>query len=113
IDPALGIDIGQATGGAGSVLVSGGQSLLTNSGRFLVGDASTGTLSIRSGGTVMATPGTVAGLAGMVIANSTGAAGSWVDVTGAGSQLVISGLLNVGAAGSGAMQITAGATVTA
>jgi T5SS/PEP-CTERM-associated repeat protein len=87
--------------------------MLENTGEFIVGDGGLGSLSIQSGGTVITTPGTVAVLAGAVIAAQSGASGSSVNVTGAGSDWQISGALQVGNAGAGALNIAAGATVAA
>src|SRR5208282_4550131 len=53
-------------------------------GEFVVGDGGLGSLSIQSDGTVITTPGTVVGLAGAVIANQSGAAGSSVNIRLAG-----------------------------
>ncbi len=110
--PARGIEIGQAAGGIGDVTVSGAKSLLNNTGQFVVGDAGLGGLSIASGATVITNPGT-GGLAGLVIGNAAGATGSTVNVSGAGSNLQVSGLLNVGVNGSGSLQLSGGATVIA
>ncbi len=113
LDPTQGIDIAQSPGGMGSVAVGGLLALLSNTGRFVVGDAGVGSLAIDAGATVLTTPGDVAGLAGLTIAGSSGASGSSVSVEGNGSKLGVSGLLNVGDNGAGAMLIGAGATVTA
>jgi T5SS/PEP-CTERM-associated repeat protein len=108
-----GIDTGQLTGGIGTITVAGAKSLLSNTGEFIVGDAGLGNLSIESGATAMTTPGTTAGAAGLVIGNAAGASGSSVDVSGAGSRLEVAGLLDVGVAGAGALELAGGATVTA
>ena len=79
-----------------------------NTGEFIVGDAGTADLSIGSGGIVNTSPGTVSGLAGMVIGNSVSATIAEVTVTGAGSQLHVTGLLEVGNAGSGSLQLSSG-----
>ena len=109
--PSQGIDLGVSSSGSGTITVSGTQSLLTNTGQFLVGDSGLGSLSVGSGGTVVTAPGAAA--TGLTIANNTGANGSLVNVSGAGSQLNISGLLDVGVAGSGGLNLSGGATVTA
>ena len=111
--PAAGVEVGEAAGGSGDVTVAGSQSLLANTGEFIVGDVGVGTLSIQSGGTVTTTPGSVAGLAGLAIADTAGASGSLVEINGTGSQLDVTGLLNVGSGGSGALELSGGATVTA
>ena len=113
VAPAQGFDIARQAGGSGSATVTGTNSLLTNTGAFIVGDAGLGSLSVQAGGTVSTSPGTVVGLAGLVIANSAAASGSSIALSGAGSQLKVSGLLDVGAAGSGALQLSGGATLTA
>jgi T5SS/PEP-CTERM-associated repeat protein len=111
--PSQGIDIAQSSGGSGVISVTGTNSLLSNTGAFIVGDAGSGSLSIASGGTVITTPGSVAGLAGLVIGDTASAVSAGVTLTGAGSQLDVTGLLEVGAAGFGALQLSDGASVTA
>ena len=113
IDPTQGFDIGTDAGAAGDATVTGSQSLLDNAGQFIVGDGDLGSMSIEHGGTVITTPGTVVGLAGAVVVNTANAAGSSVNVTGAGSNWQVGGLLQIGNAGAGALNITAGGTVTA
>jgi T5SS/PEP-CTERM-associated repeat protein len=109
--PSQGVDISSAPGGAGDVAVTGSHSMLTNTGKFVVGDAALGSLSILSGGTVDTSPGT-SGLAGLVIANTASASGSSVNVSGAGSQFNVTGALTVGGAGFGSLSLSQGATVT-
>ncbi len=113
LTPSQGIDVSGQAGGAGQIDISGTASLLENTGAFVVGDAAPGSLSIANGGTVVANPGPTTGLAGLLIANTAGASGSSVDLTGNGSFLNDTGLLDVGAVGSGALEVTAGATVEA
>ena len=108
-----GIDLATLPGSQGNVLVTGTNSLLANTGSFVVGDQGLGQLSIQSGGHVVTSPGTIDGLNGLLVANNAGASGSSVNVSGTGSRLDVGGLLDVGAAGSGALQISGGATVTA
>ncbi len=110
LDPSEGFDIAQLSGGSGAATVSGVQSLLANVGRFVVGDAGLGLLAILAGATVITSPGTGSGA---VIANAAAASGSEVNVSGAGSNWQIGGLLDVGVAGSGALSLSGGATVTA
>ena len=112
-DTTEGFDVAQLAGGSGQATVTGSQALLTNVGRFVVGDGALGSLSIAGGATVATTPGTASGLAGAVIANAAGASGSSVDVSGGGSNWRVTGVLNVGVDGSGSLQISQGATVTA
>jgi len=111
--PSQGLEVGQQQGSSGDVTVTGAGSDLSNTGAFMIGDDGMGGLAIAAGGTVITTPGTVAGLAGAVIANSAGANGSWVGVSGAGSNWRVGGLLDVGANGSGSLNINSGATVDA
>ena len=105
-DPSQGLDINTAAGKSGSVTITGPHSLLSNTGRFIVGDGGLGSLSIQSGATV--TTSTTATIA----AQST-AGGSSVSVTGTGSNLQIAGALDIGAAATGELSVTNGATVTA
>ena len=110
LDPSEGFDIAQLAGGSGAATVSGSKSLLANIGRFVVGDAGLGSLAIVAGATVTTSPGTGAGA---IVANGTGANGSSVNVSGAGSNWQVGGLLDLGVAGSGALSLSGGATVTA
>jgi T5SS/PEP-CTERM-associated repeat protein len=112
-DPIQGLDLALVAGTAGKATVTGSKSLLTNTGRFIVGDAGTGILSIQSGGTVITTPGPVAGIPGADIAAQTGSDGSHASVVGAGSNWQITGQLLVGNAAAGSLGIAAGGTVTA
>lgn len=112
-DTSQGIDIGQLSGASGGVTVTGTKSLLSNTGRFVVGDAGVGSLSIESGGSIVTGPGGGAGLAGAVVAATASAGGSSVNVVGAGSNWQVGGSLVVGAAGSGSVSLAQGATVTA
>ncbi len=99
--------LGVASGGTGELDISAGGSL--SDPGLIVGDAGLGRLAITAGGTVVTgTGGTPA-----LIANQTGASGSYVDVTGAGSDWQVAGTLVVGNAAQGALDIAAGATVTA
>ncbi len=113
VDPSQGFAIAQSAGGSGNVAVIGGKSLLSNTGRFLVGDAGFGKLSIEAGGTVITTPGTVAGLNGAEIAAQAGSDGSAVDVTGASSNWSITGSLLVGEAAFGSLAVSGGGAVAA
>ncbi len=113
VDPSQGFDIAEATGGSGQATISGTDSLLTNAGRFVVGDLGSGSLEIQNGGTVITTPGTVAGLAGADIAASPGTDGSSATVTGVSSTWSIGGTLIVGDAAAGALDVSAGGSVTA
>ena len=102
---AAGLDVA-VSGGSGAITVTGTQSVLSNSGSFIIGDAGLGSLSINAGGTVTTT-------ASATIANTTSASGSAIDVTGAGSNLHVTGTLTVGQSGYGDLAVAAGGTVTA
>ena len=102
---ATGLDEAAGAGGMGAITVTGSKSALTSSGSFTVGDAGLGGLTIDGGGTASA--------ASMLIASTAGADGSSVDVSGAGSNLTVTGLLEEAGAGTASMQISGGATVTA
>ncbi len=110
---SVGIDVGQTSGAMGTITVTGSLSDLTNAGQFVVGDGGQGTLSIEAGGKVATSPGAVAGVDGLLIGNTSGASGSAINVNGAGSRLSITGLLDIGASGSGVLNVTGGGTVTA
>ena len=113
VDPSEGFDEAQLAGGSGQATVTGAKSLLSNTGRFVVGDAGLGSLSILAGATVTTAPGAGSSQPGAVVANTAGANGSSVNVSGAGSNWQVTGLLDVGAAGFGALNLSNGATVTA
>ena len=102
-----GFVVGEAAGGSGVAIVQGSQSSVENTGTFVVGDAGLGNLVVQSGGTVATTAGPA------IIANTTAASGSSVNVTGPGSDWQIGGTLEVGNAGYGELSISQGATVTA
>ena len=106
-------DVLAISGAGAAVAVSGAGSLLDNTGELLVGGAGPGELSIDSGGTVIASPGALAGVPAAVIANQTTAAGSSVNVDDAGSRWQVAGALDVGNAATGLLAISNGATVTA
>jgi T5SS/PEP-CTERM-associated repeat protein len=110
---AGGIDIVRDAGGSGTVTVTGASSLLSSTGTFIAGDQGVGALAVKSGGTVIVSSGTGAGVAGLLIANTRGADGSAVTVSGSGSRISVNGELVVGEAASGSIQINNGATVTA
>ena len=109
-DPNAGFDVAAGSGGLGSATVAE-NSLLTNTGRFVVGDLGVGSLTIQ--GTVVTNPGTVGGLPGADIAAQAGSDGSNVSVIGAGSKWQIGGSLLVGGGAAGSLSIISGGTVTA
>jgi collagen type I/II/III/V/XI/XXIV/XXVII alpha len=104
-DATEGVDIAQNAGASGTATVTGTKSLLTNTGRFIVGDAGVGSLAINSGGTVTTS-------ANATIANTGSASSSSVNVSGAGSNWRVAGSLIVGDAGFGQLSLAQGATVT-
>ncbi len=108
-----GFDVGAGSGASGSVTVGGDASLLVNTGTFIVGDIGLGNLLIENGGSVISSPGTVVGAPAAVVANQSGAAGSSVNVTGAGSDWQVGGALVVGNGATGALDITNGGGVSA
>ncbi len=99
-----GVDVATVAGASDAITVSGTKSLLSSTGLFTVGDAGLGSLSIGLGGSVSA--------ASVLVANAASSSGSSADVSGAGSQLNVSGLLQVGAAAAGSMQLANGAVAT-
>ena len=103
-DSTEGFDVGTNSGASGSATISNAR--LSNTGRFIVGDGGLGSLSIQSGGTVTTS-------ATATIAAQSTAGGSSVSVTGTGSNLQIAGALDIGAAATGQLSVTNGATVTA
>ncbi len=110
---ALGFDVGTEAGASGAVTVTGTHSLLLNTGGFIVGDAGLGSLSIEDGAVASTALGSAGGPAAAIIAAQNGAAGSSVNVVGAGSDWRITGTLVVGNAAEGALDIASGATFTA
>ena len=113
VSATQGFDIAASSGSNGNATVTGTKSLLSNTGRFVVGDMGLGSLAIQAGGSVITNPGTGSLPAAAIIANSAGGAGSSVNVTGAGSTWQITGTLDVGNAGFGQLSISQGATVAA
>ncbi len=95
--------IGVNAGSVGQAVVSGINSLWTNTRSLFVGSQGTGTLSVTDGGMVTNVNGTIGSTAG-----STGVA----TVSGAGSTWTNNGTLIVGSVGSGTLNIGAGAEVT-
>ncbi len=102
--PTQGLDIAAAPGGTGDVTVAGTNSLLSNTGTFVVGDAGLGSLAVDAGGTVTTS-------ANATIANSTSAAGSSANVTG--GNFLVAGTLVDGNAGAGLLDIGPGGAVSA
>jgi T5SS/PEP-CTERM-associated repeat protein len=113
IGDVQGLDIGATTGEPGDAVVTGSESLLTNTGQFVVGDGGLGSLSIQAGGTVITIPGVPVLANAAVIGNTAGAAGSSVNVSGAGSDWQVGGSLVVGNAAEGSLNISAGGSVSA
>ena len=104
---AEGSTLAAVAGGLGGIIVTDAKSLLiTSTDPFIVGDTGLGSLAIEGGGSVTAQ-------AGAVIANAAAASGSFVNVSGSGSNWRIGGLLDVGVSGSGALSLSGGAAVVA
>ncbi len=108
-----GFDVGAQSNASGEATVAGSGSLLDDTGQFVVGDGGFGSLLIQAGATVIATPSGIPAADLAVIANQSGAGGSSVNVTGAGSDWQIGGALVVGNAATGLLAITNGASVSA
>ena len=98
------ISIGNSPGATGVVNVDGAGSALTINGPSIVARGGTGALNITNGGVVTITGNTMVEL-------DTGAVAT-VRVDGAGSRWNISGYLDVGYGGTGAMHITNGGVVS-
>jgi T5SS/PEP-CTERM-associated repeat protein len=98
--------ISGASGQAAGVTVNGIGSIWGSDGELVVGGTGLGGLAIQAGGTVTAG-------AGLTIADGTSSDGSSMDLSGAGSKLRVTGLLDVGVDGSGGLSISDGASVTA
>jgi len=81
---------------------------LTASGAIAVGASGATALLIYEGSSLTAT-----GTAAAIVAGAEAASGSSVNVVGAGSDLAVNGLLNIGVDGSGWLSISDGASVTA
>jgi T5SS/PEP-CTERM-associated repeat protein len=113
VDATQGFVVGQSAGSTGDATVTGTNSLLSNTGQFIVGDAGIGSLTVQSGGKVITSPGTVVGLAGADVAAHAGSDGSSVSVIGTGSAWQVGGSLLVGDAADGALSIAAGGGVIA
>ena len=95
------------TGGSGGILVTGaGSSLNTTTGSFIVGDSGLGSLAVEAdGGASRCRPAAIDRQYGRGVR-------SLVDVSGAGSDLRVTGTLIVGDAGSGALSLAQGASAT-
>jgi fibronectin-binding autotransporter adhesin len=95
--------LGFLPGGVGKVSVTGSGAMWESSGGLLVGTyGGVGTVDIKAGGTVSA--------GSAYISYETGSVGV-VTVTGAGSEMNLSGLLNVGSGGNGTLNIENGGAV--
>src|SRR5262249_10347750 len=93
------------------VSVDGATSTWTDTGGMVIGGMGSGALAISDGGTVVA--GTDDAVAGLVIGAGAGVPASSVSVTGAASNLTVDGELDVAPGGTGWLDLTAGASVTA
>ncbi len=74
---SAGIDLAASLGSTGSEVVAGAAAVLSNTGTFVAGDAGLGSLAIDAAGSVASTSG------GLMIANTSAASGSSVNVSGA------------------------------
>jgi T5SS/PEP-CTERM-associated repeat protein len=101
--------VGLAAGIAGSVTISGANSIWTTQGEFDLGDSGSGTLLVESGGTLSS--GNYDGVAGFIEGDQKGSSGV-ATITGAGSKLTNSGRFVVGNLGAGTLTISAGGSVT-
>ena len=120
---ATSVDVGSAAGSSGEITVTGSKSALNDTGgSFTVGDGGQGSLTINAGAAVTAGSMIVGGTAGTTIVTINnapvtfavgGASGSSVDVSGPGSGLTVTGLLQVGTFASGSLEIDNGAIVSA
>jgi fibronectin-binding autotransporter adhesin len=110
-DGMAGLVVGQSSGASGTVTVSGAGANLTNSGRFVVGDAGSGKLTVSAGGVVRTTLPSNSPLAGAILGNASGGNGA-ATVSGTGSLWSIGNSLIVGDAGTGSLIIGAGGKVT-
>ncbi|WP_147306461.1 autotransporter outer membrane beta-barrel domain-containing protein [Methylovirgula sp. 4M-Z18] len=99
--------LGNNSGSTGTLTVTGSGSSLTSSGWIEVGLAGTGALSITNGAKVSDTYAS----GQIYIAGSSTSVGT-VTVDGSGSSLTNNSWIQVGAAGTGTLSITNGATVT-
>lgn len=97
IDAGAGIDIASGAG-SGGILLAGHGSLLSNTGRFIVGDGGVGNLTVAAGAVTLAA---AAGSDGIV------------TVQGTCSALSLTGALIVGGAATGELSVLGGATITA
>jgi T5SS/PEP-CTERM-associated repeat protein len=93
-----------ATGGVGTVTVSGAGTTWTNSSALTVGDSGTGQVTISDGGQVLS------GSAGGFLGNGAGSAGT-MTITGSGSAWTSAGNVDVGRAGSGVLTVGGGGAV--
>ncbi len=97
--------LGAGTAEKGTATVTGTGSAWQTSGTLTVGSNGIGVLAVQAGGSV--TAGTLAMTAGA------GGTGSSVTVSGAGTQLNVSGSAYIGQAGSAALSILSGGTLSA
>ncbi|QIF04081.1 autotransporter-associated beta strand repeat-containing protein [Roseimicrobium sp. ORNL1] len=105
---SAGASIGYSSGKTATVIVQdtgGNAGLWTASGTMTVGDAGTGTLTIRSGGEVKVTTG------GANIGQQSDGVGT-VTVTGTGSKWNITGGMTIANEGQGSLTISSGGVVT-
>jgi collagen type I alpha len=102
--PAQGFDVAPAVDGTGDVAVAGAGALLANTGNFIIGEFGAATLTVSSGATV-----TTAGNADIGL--NAGSSGN-VDIEGVGSQLDVTGVLDISDAGTGVLTLGANTELT-
>jgi outer membrane autotransporter protein len=98
------VTIGYGTGSSGSASASGAGTSWIIDGDLVVGQDGTGSMTISTGAAISNDNATI----GLGAGNATSA----VTISGLGSQWTTSGLLTVGASGSGELSIFSGATVS-
>jgi T5SS/PEP-CTERM-associated repeat protein len=112
--PAFEIAAGPSTSSAASqALITGASTRLTGTGQFIVGGQAAGSLTIAAGAQVSVALPTGDTQPAAIIGANTGANGSSVTVTGAGSKWAIHGQLVVGDAATATLNIDAHAQVAA
>ena len=105
-----GFEVAESAGAAAAITVTGTNSVLTNTGAFVVGDAGNGNLTVEAGGTVITAPGTRTEPAGWRSRTRPVSTPGSTSRTGADLPSRAAGCRGEGSAG---LQVSGGATVTA
>ena len=92
---AAGIDVGQAAGGSGTVLIEDAGTQLTNTGEIIVGDSGTGTLTIADGAHAATSIDASLQTPALIVADNQDSTGT-VAVSGANTSLDVDGDVVVG-----------------